>query len=156
MFRRMLLSILLLGFAVPAHAKSDDDLPFWSAIKVKELNMRVGPGEDYRIVWVYHRPMLPMKVLRRMEGWWLVQDPDGAKGWVLAQFLNRKRAMMVTGQGLAEMRAKPDPGAKLLWKLEPGVTGSLGDCDAGWCQVDLGEGRNGYVRQDRLWGAADL
>jgi len=46
--------------------------------------MRVGPGEDYRINWVYHRAHLPVKVLRVMEGWRLIEDPDGARGWVLA------------------------------------------------------------------------
>lgn len=149
------LALSAFALAVPVQAK-DGEVPFWSSIKVKELNMRVGPGEDYRIAWVYHRPKLPLKVLRTMEGWWLVEDPDGAKGWVLAQFLTKRRGMMVVGQGLADMRAKPDGGAKLLWRLEPGVTGLLGGCDDGWCEIDLGEGRTGYVKQDRLWGAADL
>ena len=39
--------------------------------------------------------------------------------------------------------------------LEPGVTGKLGDCDAGWCRFEIeGYGR-GYVRQDALWGAGE-
>ena len=93
-----------------------------------------------------------MKVLRRMEGWRLVEDPDGARGWMLARFLKRDRGAIVKGKGLAEMREKGDDGARLLWRLEPGVSGRLGDCDGGWCRLDLGDGRAGFVAQERLWG----
>ena len=36
-------------------------------------------------------PGLPMKVLRMIGGWRLVEDIDGARGWMLAQFLTRTR-----------------------------------------------------------------
>ena len=148
----------LLGAAVsavlvfsPASA-ADRAVPYWASLRVDEVNMRVGPGEDYRISWVYHRKQLPLKVLRLKEGWRLVQDPDGATGWVLAQFLSRDRGAIVAGNGAADMRDKPEANARLMWRLAPGVTGKLGSCTGGWCQLDLG-GRGGFVEQDRLWGA---
>ncbi|WP_216074561.1 SH3 domain-containing protein, partial [Acinetobacter baumannii] len=51
-------------------------------MRAKEVNMRVGPSPEFRIAWVYRRPGLPLKVLRMREGWRLVEDPDGARGWV--------------------------------------------------------------------------
>ncbi len=129
-------------------------MPYWASIRVSEVNMRVGPAESYRIDWVYRRAGLPMKVVRRQEGWRLVEDPDGTSGWILARFLSRERTALVVGMGPAEMRAEGRPGAPLRWRLEPGVTGKLDDCDAGWCQFDVG-GRKGYVREDRLWGAGE-
>lgn len=116
--------------------------------------MRAGPGEDYRIEWVFHRPQLPVKVLRTMEGWRLVEDPDGARGWMLARFLTRQRGAYVRGEGLADMREKGAAGSRLLWRVENGVVALLGDCDDGWCSVRIGD-RNGYMRQDRLWGAGE-
>ena len=118
--------------------------------------MRVGPGVDYRINWRYHREDLPMKVLRTMDGWRLVQDPDGARGWMLGSFLKRERGAIVQAPKggaaeLAEMRDKPDAGSRLLWRLEPGVTGKLGDCAEGWCKLEV-EGRSGYVRPHSMWG----
>jgi SH3-like domain-containing protein len=151
---RILLPFALL-LATPAMAQSAPDVPYWAAIRASEVNMRVGPGEDYRIAWVYRRAQLPMKVLRVMDGWRLVEDPDGARGWMLARFLTRDRGAIVSGKGLAEMRESAEPGAKLLWRLEPGVVGKLGDCDGGWCQFTVGP-HSGYARQDRLWGAGDL
>lgn len=150
--------IAMLTVACPVVAQ-DSKVPFWGAVKAREVNMRVGPGEAYRITWVYHRPMLPVKVLRTMENWWLVQDPDGARGWVLSSLMTTKRGAMVnagvSAGDLAAMHEEPASGSKLLWRLQPGVIGRLGECDAGWCELELLDKRKGWVRQDRLWGAAE-
>lgn len=152
--RRFLSVFALLGLTVPALAQDTAETPYWASVRVSEVNMRVGPGEDYRILWVYKRPQLPLKVLRIKEGWRLVRDPDGAQGWVLARFLTRQRAAYVQGREPAEMREAGDSGAKLFWRLAPGVVGKLGDCDKGWCALEVGP-RKGFVRQDRLWGAGE-
>lgn len=155
MLRVILVSFLAaIGlFAAPA-AASDSQPPYWVSIRAKEVNMRIGPGEDYRIVWVYRRPNLPLKVLRVKEGWRLVQDPDGAQGWMLQQFLTRNRGGYVRGEGPADMREKPDETARLLWRVAPGVVGALGDCSDGWCAFDV-DGRKGFVRANRIWGAGE-
>lgn len=149
--------ILSAGPVAAPLAAEDTSVPYWASLRAREANLRVGPGEDYRIAWRYHREHLPLKVLRVMEGWRLVQDPDGTRGWMLARFLKRERgAIVVAPKGatvwLADMREKADPGSALRWRLEPGVTGRLGDCANGWCEFEVA-GRSGYVRQDTLWGA---
>ena len=139
------------ALSAPLHA-DDPKTPYWASIRSNEVNMRVGPGEDYRIAWVFRRPQLPLKVLRIMDGWRLVQDPDGAQGWMRSQFLTRERTGFVRGSELAEMRANPTREARLLWRLAPGVVGLLGECQAGWCSFDA-SGRKGFVEASRLWGA---
>ncbi|HXD02101.1 MAG TPA: SH3 domain-containing protein [Novosphingobium sp.] len=169
-FRRLfrnipILAALAVALAValagaPARAGDNDVVPYWASLRAKQVNMHVGPGEDYRTSFRYHREDLPMKVLRKMEGWRLVQDPDGSRGWMLARFLKPERGAIVVaakggsgagGDGLAEMHQAPDAGSRLLWRLEPGVTGKLGDCAEGWCKFVVG-GSAGYVREDALWG----
>lgn len=150
---RNALTAAILAAAVPASAQKVE-VPYWASIRAGEVNMRVGPGEDYRILWVYRRLHLPLKVVRLKEGWRLVEDPDGARGWVLARFLTRDRGAIVKGEGLADMREKADAGSQLKWRLEPGVTGKLGECSDGWCLFDV-EGRVGYARAERLWGAGE-
>ena len=154
--RQILSACFLLAAASPALA-ADDGVPYWASLRGREVNMRVGPGEDYRINFRYRREDLPMKVLRVMEGWRLVQDPDGSRGWMLARFLKRERGAIVqgvNGTALIEMHEKADAASRLLWRLEPGVTGKLGDCAEGWCKFDVA-GHAGYVRQDTLWGAGE-
>ena len=151
--RRFLLGLALAANAVPATAQ-DAKVPYWASIRAEEVNMRVGPGEDYRILWVYRRQHLPLKVLRMKEGWRFVEDPGGAKGWILARFLTRERGAVVRGRDPAPMRENGTKGARLLWQLAPGVVGLLGDCTSGWCQFSVGP-RQGYVEQTRLWGTGE-
>lgn len=152
---KSVLAFVFMLFAVPLVAHAEEvETPYWASIRAAEVNMRAGPGEDYRINWVYRRPDLPLKVIRIKEGWRLVQDPDGAQGWVLARFLTRQRTAYVQGKGAAEMRESGNGSAKLLWKVAPGVVGLLGDCADGWCALSIGP-RKGYVQQARLWGAGE-
>ena len=116
--------------------------------------MRVGPSADYKIDWVYRRRGLPVKVIRVMEGWRLIEDPDGARGWVAARLLDPDRGALVIGKSPAAMHEDDDEASKVKWRLEPGVVGRLGDCDDGWCEFTVGE-REGWVRQESLWGAGE-
>jgi SH3-like domain-containing protein len=154
MLKRLLIALTFaVATATPALAE-DAEVPYWASIRSHEVNMRVGPGEDYRINWVYRRPHLPVKVLRTMEGWRLVQDPDGARGWMLARFLSRERGGYIKGKGLAEMRGSGDDDAPVLWRVEPGVVGKLDDCKENWCRFEVGN-HVGFIRQDRVWGAGE-
>jgi SH3-like domain-containing protein len=141
------------ALSAPLYA-DDPKTPYWASIRSDEVNMRVGPGEDYRITWVYQRRHLPLKVLRMKEGWRLVQDPDGAQGWVLARLLTRERSGFVSGQQPAEMHEQANANSRLLWRLAPGVVGQLGNCSSGWCQLSVGP-RQGFVEQTRVWGAGE-
>lgn len=152
MLRGLALLALLLC-STPAAAQ-EREVPYWAALRAGEVNMRVGPSEDFPIEWVYRRQGLPVKVLRVMQGWRLVEDPDGARGWIIARLLTPDRGALVVGKGLAELRETADSGARVLWRAEPGVVGALGDCDAGWCEFVVGA-RKGWVRVARLWGAGD-
>lgn len=145
---------LLFVILAPPLAAQDREVPYWATLRATEVNMRVGPSEAYPIAWVYRRQGLPVKVLRVREGWRLVQDPDGERGWIVARLLNPDRGAIVIGDGLAEMREEPGSGARVLWRAEPGVVGALGDCEDGWCELDV-SGREGWVRAERLWGAGE-
>jgi len=137
-----------------ARAADSDAGSYWVSLRNSQTNMRVGPGRDYRINWIYVRAGLPLKVLREMGGWVLVEDPDGARGWMLTQFVSRKAHTAMVRDAIAEIRENRDGSGRLLWRAEPGVIARLaGDCNAGWCKVDI-DGRQGFVRESALWGAA--
>ena len=150
---RFLLPILVLAISVPAAAQ-DRDVPYWASLRSDEVNMRVGPNESYPIDWVYKRKGLPVKVVRLMQGWRLVVDPDGTQGWINARLLSPERTALVVGEGLAAMRAEPSAAAALRWNAEPGVVGRLGNCESGWCEFDAG-GHLGWIEAARIWGDGD-
>ncbi|MBX7540576.1 SH3 domain-containing protein [Qipengyuania sphaerica] len=149
--RILLLFPVLAALAVPAGAQ-DREVPYWATLRSSEINMRVGPSADYKIDWVYRRPGLPIKVVRVLEGWRLIEDPDGTRGWVASRLLSPDHGAIVIGSEPAAMREDPDGSSPIKWRLEPGVIGVLGDCGRGWCELRVAN-RSGYVRQEQLWGA---
>lgn len=149
----LLLIVVPLIFATPVGA-AEEGVPYWASIDAAEANMRVGPGDSYRVSWVYRRPHLPVKVLRREGPWRLIEDPAGDRGWMRDLLLSRQRAAIVKGKEPAEMRAEPNLGSHLQWRVEPGVVGLLGECEAGWCQFDA-DGHKAFAPADKLWGTGE-
>jgi SH3-like domain-containing protein len=148
----LLLAVILP--VVPAHAQ-EREVPYWASLRYDEVRMRVGPSEEYPIAWVYKRKGLPVKVVRVREGWRFVEDPEGDRGWIARSQLDPERGALVTGKGLADLRAEPSASAALRWRAAPGVVGQLKGCREGWCEVDIA-GRKGWIPQSRLWGTEAL
>src|SRR6187397_3402320 len=109
--RRGIALLALMLLATPASAQ-EREVPYWASLREGEVNMRVGPSENFPIDWVYRRQGLPVKVVRVMQGWRLVEDPGGTRGWILARLLTPERGAIVVGEGLAEMRESGDSGAR--------------------------------------------
>lgn len=148
---------IFLAFAMvasPVAAQDEADLPYWASIDADEAYMRSGPGEQFPIRWVYTREDLPVRVVRFLQGWRYIQEPDGTLGWMSASLLSRQRTAIVTGDGLTPMRSEASASGALRWNLEAGVVGLLGECTAGWCEFDVG-GHAGWVEASRLWGAGE-
>jgi SH3-like domain-containing protein len=155
--KRKLIVALLAGFLLPAGpaalAQAEVETPYWASIQREEAFGRAGPMASYQIEWVFRRPNLPVKVVKRYGVWRQIQDPDGWVGWMHSNMLSRKRTAIITGSVRA-IRSTPKDSAKLLWRVEPGVVGMLGDCEKGWCEFSV-DRYSGWVRQDQLWGAGE-
>jgi SH3-like domain-containing protein len=50
-----------------------------------------------------------------------------------------------------DLFGKPGGHSDAVARLQAGVVGSLRGCDGAWCRVS-GEGFDGYVAQQNLWG----
>lgn len=151
--RKTLAASLFLALVAPLPCAAESgDAPYWVSLRASPSNMRVGPGRDYRINWIYQRAGLPLKVLREMHEWVLVEDPDGARGWMLTQFVSRKAHTAMVRGAVVEIRENRDGSGRVLWRAEPGVIARVnGDCTGGWCRIDI-DGRQGFVPATALWG----
>lgn len=155
--KRILLGAVLAGAMLPcgqgAQAQAEVKTPYWASIQREKAFGRAGPMASYQIEWVFRRVNLPVKVIKRYGVWRQVRDPDGWVGWMHSNMLSRKRTAIITG-GIRAIRAAPQDSAKLMWRVEPGVVGLLGDCEKGWCEFSV-EKHSGWVRQDQLWGSGE-
>ncbi len=125
--------------------------PYHASISAGQARMRSGPARTYPATWLYRRADLPIRVVAIYKDWRQVEDPDGTRGWMLANLLSETRTAVVRDGGPVEMRERPDATAKLLWRAAPGVVGRLSQCDGGWCRLDV-KGQAGFVEVAGLWG----
>nr|WP_298928109.1 SH3 domain-containing protein [uncultured Erythrobacter sp.] len=149
-----LAAFLTVSFAGAPVQAQDREVPYWASLRYDEVRMRVGPSSEYKIDWVYRRKGMPVKVIRLREGWRLVQDPEGGQGWIASSQLTLDRGVLVTGEGLIDLRAEPHSNSALRWRAQPGVVARLLECSAGWCEIDV-TGRTGWVPADRIWGEGE-
>jgi SH3-like domain-containing protein len=144
--------LVICSLAIPGAALAERKAPYWASISAGKARMRSGPGRQFPAIWLYQRAGLPVKVLEIYPNWRKIQDPDGTTGWVQGNLLSDNRTAMVVG-GIREMRGAADAGASVVWRAEPGVIGTLKQCERGWCLFDV-KGRTGYISVGDIWGAS--
>ena len=149
--RRIIFAVAAFGLFVgePLAAQGREP-PYWASISAGQARMRTGPGRNYPINWLYQRADLPVRVVEIYENWRKVEDPDGARGWMLVNLLSDQRTAMVAGD-IRPILDAPEPRARIRYRAEPGVVGKISHCRAGWCEIDV-RGRSGYIRTSHLYG----
>ena len=148
-----LTALLIVAVAAPAAAQEKQP-PYWASIASGQALTHTGPGRNYPNVWLYQRRDLPVRVVKKYENWRLIQDPDGAQGWMLVTMLSDRRTAIVKPGQPRAVRVGPYDGAKAQYMAEPGVVGRLSKCDAGWCRIEIGN-RKGYIIIADIWGVSD-
>ena len=150
--RVMLAAALALGLAVgSAQAQDERKTPYWASISAGKAMMRTGPGQNYPATWLYVRADLPIQVVETYPNWRKVSDPDGTTGWMLQRLLSDRRTGLVTGEAARPLHEDPGEDSRIRYLAEPGVVGRVSKCAGNWCLFDV-RGRQGYIRQDHIWG----
>lgn len=144
---------LILAFAAPAAAQEKRP-PYWASIASGQAMTHTGPGRNYPNVWLYQRRDLPVRVVKKYENWRLIEDPDGAQGWMLVSMLSDRRTAIIKDGEPRSIHSNPDGGAKIQYQVERGVVGRISKCKDGWCRIEFGS-RRGYVHMSDLWGVSD-
>ncbi len=144
------------GPVVPgvATGKSGLPVPRFVSLKASRANVRIGPGEDYNVSWVFTRAGLPVEVIQEFDTWRRVRDSDGSVGWIFHSLLSGKRTAVVAPWADGEPRplhARATPDSAITAYLEPGVMASIRHCADGWCRLS-GDGFDGWIAQEQLWG----
>jgi len=152
-FRGAIAALLLIAVAAPAAAQ-DKQPPYWASIASGQAMTRTGPGNNYPGVWLYQRRDLPIRVVKKYENWRLIQDADGARGWMLVTLLSDRRTAVVKPGEPRPIRTDASDGAKVRYIAEQGAVGRINKCRDGWCHVEFGK-RDGYIRTSDIWGVGD-
>ncbi len=127
-------------------------LPYFMTFRFDDVNLRVGPGTNYPIEWVYHRRDLPVEVLLELGDWRKIRDQDNIIGWVRAPSMWKRRSVVVRG-ALRTLRSQAAESAPPVALLKPGVVAHVHACPAGksWCDVEINAYR-GWIKRDEIYG----
>ena len=134
--------------------KSGLPIPRFVSLKAGRVNVRVGPGEDYKVSWVFTKPALPVEVIQEFDTWRRIRDSDGSVGWVFHSLLSGKRTAVVAPWAKGEPRpihSAASADSAVTAYLQPGVMAAIDRCSSGWCRLS-GDNFSGWIEQDQLWG----
>jgi len=127
-------------------------VPRYVTLKFDPVNARAGPGDDHRLLWVYHAKGLPLQVIAETADWRRVCDPDGSLSWVHKRSVDGRRAAMRLETTPLPLHAGPRDSAAVVAYLAPRAEAQLDKCQKGWCRLAAGQ-TEGWAPQDQVWGA---
>jgi SH3-like domain-containing protein len=130
-------------------------VPRFVSLKSERVNVRGGPNKDQDVRWVYTRVGMPVEITAEFENWRRVRDWEGAEGWVYHSLLSGRRTAMIMSRDKDEvvpLYENADVASAVVAKLQAGVVATLKSCTGTWCRI-TGKNFDGYIRQERLWGA---
>jgi SH3-like domain-containing protein len=130
-------------------------VPRFVSLKSDRVNARAGPNKDQEVRWVYTRAGMPVEITAEFENWRRIRDWEGAEGWVYHSLLSGKRTGVVVPKAkdeLVPLYASADARADVSARLQAGVVGQIKSCNGAWCEF-AGKNFDGYIAQERLWGA---
>ena len=166
---RLLCGLVLLVVALlpPALAQADNPsglpLPRFATTRSEPINVRVGPGTKYDVVWTYLKSGIPVEIVQEFDTWRKIRDVDGDEGWVHQNLLSGTRAGYVTpiqANGEIPLLANRADNAGIRARLGAGFKVVIKECDGTWCDVTAtsqdpaqrATSYNGYLHQEELWG----
>ena len=127
-------------------------VPRYVSLKFAEVNARGGPGDDYKLLWVYRAKGLPLQVIAETQDWRKVCDPTGGAAWVKATGIDGRRTVIRLKAEPLSLLDKPMVGGKTTAILPSRAVALVDRCDKGWCRL-RGKGSGGWTMVTEVWGA---
>jgi SH3-like domain-containing protein len=129
---------------------ADDTKIDYMSLRSQSVNMRVGPGKQYPIIWHYNVIKLPVLALAHFNDWVKIRDHEGTEGWVHKNFLSPKRTV-ITLPKVTMMYKAPSADSPIIAKLEKNVICETISAKDSWVRVGV-NGLKGWVNLRSLWG----
>jgi SH3-like domain-containing protein len=133
-------------------------IPRFVSLKAKRVNMRVGPGQNYTVSWLYTKAAIPMEIIQEFDNWRRVRDFEGTEGWVFHSLLSGERSAVAapwmrgkTPLSYINLHVEATQNSTIRAKLEPGVIAKISQCNGQWCEV-VTDKVKGWASQKELWG----
>lgn len=131
-------------------AKTKRPVPRFVSLRSTEANLRVGPGSDYPVDWVFVKNNIPVEITAEFDTWRRVRDFEGTEGWFHQSMLKSQRYGVIR-EPMAILHRSNSETSFGLAKLTQGVIVKIKKCRNDWCYVTLDQ-FDGWLPSSQLWG----
>ena len=142
---RKIIFLILVFFCTISHSSEDSFL----MLKNSKVNVRMGPGMDYPIKFIYKKKYLPVKVIDKKDNFRKIIDHKKNSGWIHWTQLKKINSLLVLSDRI--LFKKPTYNSKPLANIKSGRLFVLEKCKKNWCQVSS-QGYSGWITVENVWG----
>ena len=147
-FKSLICSILI--FSHFSWAGNTLPLPRFASLRSNEVNLRVGPGSEYPLEWVFRYEKMPIEIIQEFGPWRKIRDFEGAEGWAHQSMLSGRRMVLITGSKVI-LHKDCHETSKSMAYLQLHTLGKLLECQNQWCRIQIDKYK-GWVLRHQLWG----
>ena len=122
---------------------------YYLMLKNSKVNVRMGPGLDYPVKFIYKKKYLPVKVIDKKENFRKVIDHKKNSGWIHISQLKKVNSIIVLSSRI--LFKKPTFNSKPIANIESGKLFVLAKCKKNWCKVNS-QNYSGWINMDNVWG----
>ena len=144
MFKKIIFFILIF-FCTTAFSNEN----YYLMLKNSKVNVRIGPGLDYPVKFIYKKKHLPVKVVDKKENFRKIIDHKKNSGWIHISQLKKVNSVIVLSNRI--LFKKPSFNSRPIANIDTGRLLVLKKCKKDWCEVS-GQIYKGWINMDNVWG----
>ena len=122
---------------------------YYLMLKNSKVNVRMGPGLDYPVKFIYKKKYLPVKIIDKKENFRKVIDHKKNSGWIHISQLKKVNSVIVLSNRI--LFKKPTFNSKPIANIESGKLFVLEKCKKNWCEVSS-QNYSGWINMLNVWG----
>lgn len=123
----------------------------YMSLKYDEVNIRSGPGKNFKIIYRYKVKGLPVIVLGKYDNWYKIKDLKNNVGWVSDHLLSKARTVITLNKDNFIFKDKRIAKSYPLFKADKNVVLRFNKCGRDVCKVEVNK-KSGWIRKTDIWG----
>ena len=142
---KKIIFFLLIFFCTTALSNEN----YYLMLKNSKVNVRMGPGLDYPVKFIYKKKYLPVKVIDKKENFRKIIDHKKNSGWIHISQLKKVNSVIVLSNRI--LFKKPSFNSRPIANIDSGRLLVLKKCKKDWCEVSS-QNYKGWINMDDVWG----
>ena len=142
---KKIIFFILIFFCTTAFSNEN----YYLMLKNSKVNVRMGPGLDYPVKFIYKKKYLPVKVIDKKENFRKIIDHKKNSGWIHISQLKKINSVIVLSDRI--LFKKPTFNSKPIANIESGRLFILEKCKKDWCEVNS-QNYSGWITTENVWG----